>query len=365
MVLGLIEALDADSEGLPRLLDEALQGSLWARQIGRKSEATQRAHKAILEARAKLIWRNTTAPVRRGHFAMGVGLESGLALDDMADELATFLDAADDAALGGDEAGLAGALIELGRRLLTLRPFVPDKRNALPTNWEELLKAWVTGVDVNTIGPENLRIVEDAFAYRLVWALEALRTRRITLGWSPETVAGGGAASLETGVPQVMMSMLIRAGLPSRRAAMIAVRTGNAFFIDGTEMRAWLESNEITALTDAGDWPTPETAALWARFRNDTLGGGVQRWHTQLSKRVLDLSDGNTRPSDGVYRVEIDDPDGDAWIATPDYRRLVRLRTRVSDPKPSLFAAHFIAEDARAQIMRLGRGRAIWLQNGA
>ena len=146
---------------------------------------------------------------------------------------------------------------------------------------------------------------------------------------------------------------------------MIAVRTGNPFFIDGNGLREWLESNEITALTDIGDWPTPETAALWVRFRNDMLGGGAQRWHTQLSKRVLDLTNGATRPPDGIYRIEIDDPDGDAWITTPDYRRLVRLGTRVRDPKPSVFAARFIAGDDRAQIARSGRDRATWLQDGA
>jgi hypothetical protein len=35
-----------------------------------------------------------------------------------------------------------------------------------------------------------MRIVEDAFTYWLVWALEAIRTRRMSLGWSPETIAG-------------------------------------------------------------------------------------------------------------------------------------------------------------------------------
>jgi hypothetical protein len=52
-----------------------------------------------------------------------------------------------------------------------------------------------------------MRIVEDAFTYRLVWALEAIRTRRMSLGWSPETIAGGAAATLETGVPQFMMAI--------------------------------------------------------------------------------------------------------------------------------------------------------------
>src|SRR3546814_18761248 len=70
-------------------------------------------------------------------------------------------------------------------------------------------------------------------------------------------------------VPQFMMAMLIRAGLPSRRAAMVAIEDAKPVFVTPAEMRAWLESDEITAYTDAGDWPTPDTAALWARFRTD------------------------------------------------------------------------------------------------
>src|SRR3546814_9974093 len=64
----------------------------------------------------------------------------------------------------------------------------------------------------------------DVCSSDLVWALEAIRTRRLTLGWSPDIIPGGAAASLETGVPQFMMSMLIRAGLPSRRAAIAAIQ---------------------------------------------------------------------------------------------------------------------------------------------
>jgi hypothetical protein len=361
-VFGLIEALDADSADLPRLLDEALRGSLWSRQISRETEGVQKAHKAIFEARAQLIWNSTTPVVRKGHFAMGVGLEAGLALDAMAEELSKFIDKADSAALRGDEGELTKALVELARRLLVIRPFVPDKKNALPLNWETILKAWVTGVDVNTIGPENMPVVEDAFTYRLVWALEALRTRRLTLGWSPDIIVGGGAASLETGVPQFMMSMLIRAGLPSRQAAISASREGRALFVDSAGMREWLESKEIAALTDAGDWPTSETAALWKRFREDVLSEGIQEWRTQNSKRILDLSENEARPPNGVYRVEIDEPQGDVWVCTPDYRRLVRLKSRVRDLKPSYFTARFIEGDNRAQIQRFGRDRATWLE---
>jgi len=170
-VLGLVEALDADAADLPRLLDEALQGSLWARQIVRRTEREQRSYPILLRTRARLLWRNTTAAQRRGLYAMGVGLDAGLTLEGIADKLGTWLDAADQAAIGGDEDELIRALTELGRHLFEIRPFVPD---TLPANWEEFLGAWVRGVGVDEIGTENIRIVEDAFVYRLVWGIEAL-----------------------------------------------------------------------------------------------------------------------------------------------------------------------------------------------
>jgi hypothetical protein len=187
--------------------------------------------------------------------------------------------------------------------------------------------------------------------------------RRLTLGWSPDIIVGGGAASLETGVPQLMMSMLIRAGLPSRQAAITAIRESKALFADSAGMRQWLESKEIAVFTDAGDWPTPETGALWKRFREDILSEGTQEWRTQNSMQALDLSGREARPPNGIYRVEINEPQGNVWVCTPDYRRLVRLKTRVKDPKPSLFAARFVEGDNRAQIQRFGRGLATWLEN--
>lgn len=361
-VFGLIEALDADADDLPRLLDEALQGSLWERQVNRESKTMREVQKTILEARAKLIWANSTPTARKGHFAMGVGLEAGLALDSMAEGLEDLIDKADDAALGGDEDELVEALVALAKRLLVIRPFAPEKSNGLPKDWPAILKAWVTGVSVGEIGADNMRFVEDAFAYRLVWALEAVRTRRIALGWSSDTIAGGGAAALETGVPQLMMSMLVRAGLPSREAAMTAVREGNAFFVDGAEMRSWLESDEVAALTDAGDWPTPDTGALWARFRKDVLSGGIQRWQAQRNKRSLSLGRKETSLPEGIYRVEIDEREGHAWLCTPDYRRVASVRRRIKDRKPSLFAARIVAGERRVNIERFGRGRAAWFE---
>lgn len=356
-VFGLIEALDADRADLPKLLDEALKGSLWARQIAREEDDVASLHKRVFDARANLIWKATTTQARHGHFAMGVGLEAGLAIDAMADDLAELLDQADGAALSGDIDDLANALGGLGERLLFMRPFIPDKANALPANWKAILRSWVSGEEVAKIGPQNMRAVEDAFTYRLVWALEAVRTRRMSLGWSPDTVAGGAAAAVETGVPQFMMGMLIRTGLPSRRAAMAAIEDAMPVFVTPAEMRAWLESDEITANTDAGDWPTPDTAALWARFRTEALSGGIQKWSVERYKRLLDIE---TFPPSGLYRIVTDEGDGQTWLATPDYQRVAAFKKPAVDPKPSLFSGRLPGNTRLVEALRVGRGKLRW-----
>lgn len=356
-VFGLIEALDADRADLPKLLDEALKGSLWARQIAREEEDVASLHKKVFEARADLIWKTTTEQARRGHFAMGVGLEAGLTIDSMAGDLAELLGRADEAALSGDIDELVDALGGLGERLLFMRPFIPDKANALPANWKAILRSWVSGEEVTKIGPQNMRAVEEAFTYRLVWSLEAIRTRRISLGWSPETVTGGAAAVVETGVPRFMMAMLIRAGLPSRRAAMAAIKDAEPVFVTPAEMRVWLESDEITAYTDSGDWPTPGTAALWARFRTEALSGGIQKWSVERYERMLDIE---AAPPAGLYRIVTDEGDGRTWLVTPDYQRVAAFKKQAVDPKPSLFSGQLPGKSRLVEVLRVGRGKLRW-----
>jgi hypothetical protein len=357
-VYGLIEALDADRVDLPKLLDEALKGSLWARQIAREDENVAPLHKRVFEARADLIWKFTTEQARRGHFAMGVGLEAGLSIDARAAELTELLDRADKAALSGDFDELAETLGALGERLLFIRPFVSDKKNSLPANWKAILRSWLSGAEVAKIGPENMRAVEEAFTYRFVWALEAIRTRRMSVGCSSDTMVGGAAAAaVETGVPRFMMAMLIRAGLPSRRAAKAAIEDAEPVFVTPTEMRAWLESHEIKTHTDAGDWPTPETAALWARFRTEALSGGIQKWSIERYKRLLDVE---AAPPAGLYRVVTGNGDGQTWLATPDYQRVAAFKKAAVDPTPSLISGRLPGSTRLVEALRIGRGKLRW-----
>lgn len=358
-ILGLVEALDADSADLPTLIDEALNGSLWARQLARREDGLRERQLELFRARSGLIWSQTTVEQRRGHFAMGVGLEAGLTLDEMADELAVSLDQADEAALPGDVNTLLGALTPLAERLLAIRPFAPD--DPLQHNWRNILSSWVSGTPVREIGPENMRFIEDAFTYRLVWALESLRTRRVALGWQPEIIAGTAAACLETGVPQFTMAMLVRAGLPSRAAAIAAVNDQNPVFVDTEGLIGWLESNEVAAFTDAGDWPTADTAAIWKQFRAEMLNRTSQRWTSREWRRNVHPETRQVDPILGqTYRVEIDETDNSVWVLTADFKKVVKLRRTMIDRKPSVLTARFEEGSDQAIIKRLGRSTASW-----
>lgn len=357
-VLGLIEALDSNSAELPLLLDQALTGSLWARQIARLAPERKLQQLWILQSRARLIWNKTTAQQRKGQFAMGVGLESGLAISAIATELTSLLDNADAFALQGNAGALAQALIQMAERLLAIRPFIPE--DPLPPNWRDLMRAWIRGDDVAAIGIDNMRVVDDAFVYRLVWAVEALRMNRRANGGESELIEGAAAACLETGLPANTMAMLVRAGLPSRVAAKIVVEQMHPTFLTRQEMTLWLRSPAVAARDTQVDWPSADTGAVWRRFRSETLESVTRKWESQEWNMPL--------PMGGVAwpaypgRIDVDAQSGQVSVTTPDYRPLISIRHRLENQTPSLFQVEFSVEGTSARIVRTGSDFARWVE---
>lgn len=357
-VLGLIEALDANSVDLPRLLDEALTGSLWARQIARFAPEKKQSQLWLLISRAQLIWNKTTEAQRKGQFAMGVGLESGLAINALAVELTELLDRGDAAALGGDAHALTEALVGLGERLLLIRPFAPE--DPLPSNWRDLLGAWIRGEDVAMIGRDNMRVVDDAFVYRLVWAIEAIRMNRRANGGESELLEGAAAAAcLETGLPSNTMAMLVRAGLPSRVAAKAAIEQLQPVFVTRTQMNDWLQSPQVAELDMNHAWPTADTSVIWQRFRREALASATEKWVSQEWNMSLTHSAHALPPFPA--RIEVDPSSGAVSVATPDFRTLVGIRYRLHHHSPSLFEVEFSLDGSKAHIRRVGRDAAQWI----
>lgn len=355
-VFGLIEALDADSAELPRLLDEALTGSLWSRQIARLGAQTRSNQLWVLWARASLIWNKSTATQRRATFAMGIGLEAGLAIDAIAEDLTALLDQADAAALAGNHPVLSAALIGMAERLFTIRPFVPNVD--LSSNWRDLLSAWLAGTDVVALGLDNMRIVEDAFVYRLVWAIEAVRMRRRANGGESEVIEGSAAATIEAGVPQTMMAMLVRAGLPSRVAAMTAIRETQPAFVTRGEMNHWLGSNDVTALSEQPDWPTSDTGALWKQFRNEALSKLILRWSAQEWNMQGAVPEFVSPSIPG--RISIDLANSLVSVTTPDFKHVTGIQHQLRQLSPSLLHVEYAADRQSCRIVRMGRSEARW-----
>ncbi|MBY5376103.1 DEAD/DEAH box helicase [Rhizobium leguminosarum bv. viciae] len=355
-VFGLIEALDTDSAELPRLLDEALTGSLWARQIGRLGTQARSNQLWVLWARASLIWNKSTVNQRRATFAMGVGLEAGLAIDAIAVDLTALLDEADAAALAGNLPVLSASLVGMAERLFVIRPFVPDVE--LPGNWRDLLGAWLAGTDVVALGLENMRVVEDAFVYRLVRAIEAVRMRRRAEGGETDTIEGSAAATIEAGVPQTMMAILVRAGLPSRIAATTAIRETQPTFVTRGEMNQWLGSNQIAALSDQPDWPTANTGTIWKQFRNEALSGPVVKWAAQEWNMQGAVPAFLSSAIPG--RISINPADGVVSVTTPDFKHVIGIQHRLRQFSPRLLHVEYAADHQSARVMRIGRGEARW-----
>lgn len=140
---------------------------------------------------------------------------------------------------------------------------------------------------------------------------------------------------------------------------MASINETKPMFVTPAEMRAWLESDEITAFTDLGDWPTPETAALWARFRTEALSGGIQKWSIYRNRRLLDVPV-ESAPRAGLYRIITDEGDGRTWLATPDYQRLAAFRKHAVDPKPSLLSGRLPEGVNLVDVLRVGRGKMRW-----
>ena len=271
---------------------------------------------------------------------MGVGLESGLVLDEESGALEDTLDRADVAARDGDLEAIVHAAVILGETLFAIEPFVPIVR--VPDDWHTVLHQWLSGEPVDRITQDGVAFIEEALLYRLVWALESLRVRRLARGRvaSEESVAGMAAGCLETGLPDFRMALMVRAGLPSRKAARFVVEEQDPAFDDVAGLRDWLRS-----VGGPVDWPSPDLEDLWGRFRSELLSGQMDVWEiVDFPLRSLRRQDVTGR----LFRLE-SLGDGRTRAYTPDYHLIGELDQEVG---PGLVYGEWVQAGARG--IRIG-----------
>jgi len=335
-LLGEEEVADADLEAA---LDTALASSLWSRRAGRRTERLQAIFRSALVQRAHFIWAQTTPAQRRGYFLAGVGLTTGQLLDARSDELIELLLQAN-GAISIQEPDLAiEALTAFAQIAFEISPFTP---NNLADNWPQLLRAWLEGRPMNEFvaGDSSLlQFMEDAFLYRLPWALESVRVHGLARGYQTaegleldDFELGLASGAAETGVLDRNVIFLIQAGFASRSGAQIAVARGAGRFDNLTELRAWTRTPLITQLGADVTWPTPESHELWHEFLDGLRPERIDTWSREDHHGSVVWSNG---PAADGTALRIARGSGDV-ILDAAHRRVGTLFGNINDQRSGL-----------------------------
>lgn len=301
-LLSMLGSEDIPTEEIPEALDRLLESSLWQRRLNRHeqtNEGMKNLFDTVLSQRAKHIWERTTAEQRRGYFLAGVGLETGLKLDAISEQANALLVNANAFLLAGDHQQVIATTKQLAELVFNIEPFVP--RN-LPEGWRDILDLWLSGdvisehefADIN----ESLMFIEDALIYRLPWGLEAIKVRAQANG---DDIGDGLTIddyetdllvpAIESGTLNRSAALLMQAGFNSRKAAIRAVETTNASFINSRQLKDWLHSEQVFNLAITFNWPTPETSNLWWEFVSEFEPSSESVWKPSVAELPVQWMD--------------------------------------------------------------------------
>ncbi len=331
-----------------------LEGSLFSREIARQQEEVQNLLRAFVAARAHRIWRETTTAQRKGFHSAGIGLAAGKFIDTNLGALVTMLAQAEACVALGDEDGGGKAVVAFADLVFQAAPFQAPK--ALPGKWREALLAWLAGrpsADVLALcGGEGVDLIQEALAYRLPWAMEAVRVHALAVQhYGAETLTGLAALAVEAGSSKRSVITLVRAGLSSREAAAAAVNATGALFTDRDGMCEWLDSEFVQALSDHKGWPTERSRQAWLRFYEAERMADRSKWKRETQTISVNWKDGAPPPGTSVIVEPSVEPYG--GVLTPDLQPLGLLRAEMRRERRDIVSAH-VGADASVAIEFFG-----------
>jgi replicative superfamily II helicase len=333
-LLNLLGESDTPLEQLSNELDRVLSSSLWERQLNRRTEKIQLLCDTLLKERSKYVWQNSTSTQRKGYYLAGVGLSSGQQLDAIAEEANELLVKVNAAIQAKEDNKAIDAYTKLAGILFEIEPFVPK---SIPENWKRLLTGWLQGNPINEITPnpssQILDFIEDAFVYRLPWGMEAIKVRaqanndQIGDFSIDDFELSVAVPALETGTLNISAAVLIQSGFSSRIAAITAAKKTEASFVNGTGLKEWLASQQVSLQFAAGGWPTVETAPLWLDFVNKVSRPVNQVWKKQEYVGTPIWNDAVDISHETFLRLHVEE-DGRNVLLSRDYSPLGELTER-------------------------------------
>jgi hypothetical protein len=337
-ILALLEA-ETSADELGSALDDALAGSLFTRQVAQQDSETQRQIAGIVVHRARSIWAKTSSEQRMGYHAAGIGLTAGQFLDANLDVLVRLLMAAEVGVADGDPNATSDALVDFAELVFQTAPFQAPK--ALPANWKDALRAWMHGhpsaVVIEMCGGEGVDLIQEALAYRLPWAVEAVRVHASNVAHDgADELTGLAALAVETGSTNRSVIVLVRSGLNTREGAATAVISTGATFDDRVGMLMWLGSHEVEELNSDESWPTPQSRHAWVRFYEGKTKGDRRKWTRETQRLRVEWAD--EQPKAGTH-VVLEPGDTGGLVLSPAFEPLGKLVTALKRPRRDIVQA--------------------------
>ena len=347
-LLSLVGEEEVPVDELSMRLDQLLSSSLWQRQIARFEEKTRALFQATLEGRAKAIWAQSTSSQRLGYFLAGVGLTSGQALDALAPELNPLLIEANGAINEGHQDEAVDAILGLAERLFSIEPFVPDP---FPEDWRFVLQLWLKGMPIAggvDVDDDLLRFVENGLVYKLPWAIDAVRVRAranedifdaddvvLTID---DFETGLVVPCIGTGTLNPSAARLIQAGFTSRMAAIKAVNDTNVAFTNTKQLKEWIESANVQALSRNEYWPTPESHHLWLAFLDQYAPVEESVWSVQTGEYSVIWHRREVPETGAILRLRFKES-GDGLVLSSAFEELGILNIHLDHRPKGLFDA--------------------------
>jgi hypothetical protein len=354
-VLALLDA-QTDDNAVEDELRGVLEGSLFSRELAKQQEKVQELVRAFVAARAQYIWLETTPAQRKGFHSAGIGLSAGKFIDTNLAALVKLLTQAEACITLGDDDGAGKAVVAFADLVFQTAPFQAPK--ALPARWRDALLAWLVGTpsaDVLALcDDEGVDLIQEALAYRLPWAMEAVRVHALAVEHAgADTLTGLAALAVEAGSSKLSVITLVRAGLSSRAAAAAAVEGTNASFTDRDGMREWLNSELVEERSTQKDWPTERSRQAWLQFYEGESKADRSKWKRE-TQAVRVQWDGGRAPTLGTSVIVEPSVGTYGGVMTPDFQPLgMMLRAELRQPRKNIVRAQ-VAADGSVEVEFFG-----------
>jgi hypothetical protein len=354
-ILALLDAETLEDE-IEAALDGVLEGSLFVRQLEQYEEAAQKLLRSFVAARASRIWSQTQEPQRKGYHAAGIGLTAGRFLDANLATLVSLLRQAEAAVTSGDADATATAVVEFAELVFQTAPFRAPKD--LPRKWRDALLAWMRGRPsaevIKICDDDGVDLLQEALTYRLPWAMEAVRVHASAVGHEgANDVAGLAALAVEAGSSNRSVIVLARNWLSSREAAIAAVASTGASFVDRAGMLVWLVSDEVEARTAQGAWPTEQSRHAWLQFYEGETRTGRRRWRRARQRVRVDWTE--AAPEAGMHVVLEPGTGGTGGLVlSPNFVALGKMKSTLRRPQREIVAAQVGATPGTVDVEYFG-----------